>query len=316
MSEEQKPNTNKDPHNPVIPMTATSEYVAEVETDQEKTTTQGKPASTDDKPSNEVNTDFHKAKVKKSSSYWSNVIQIFMVAVSAAMFVVTYLLFVKTKESVDVARDSLTQFIKTDSINRVNDRVRDSLDSIQRKFEFTRDNTNISFSKKSLDAQINSIRDEQKQFELQHRAILHISNINFDTTFLKSLLPYHIDYDIGDIGTFPAMISKISEIILISSINTTKEEVSNSFLQKPIQSQELLSPKTTLRRRVSMDRMDITTYKSIMNSKAAMYFFVEIEYSSFGLNREHLYRIIYKINWGQKSKTFDFELLEITDLEK
>src|SRR3989337_3716783 len=164
MSDEQAPHSNGDPNDPIIQNSSTSEYVSEVETDQKEAKAQSKPPYNNNQPPVDVNVDVHIPKDK--SSFWSNAIQIVSVSVNVAMVLFTYWLFTQTKESVDIASKALADSRKNDSLNRIDDRVRNSFDSVQRITNYNRDTTNIALTKKSLTAQIISIKEPPRQFEV------------------------------------------------------------------------------------------------------------------------------------------------------
>lgn len=203
MNEEQATNSDSNPDNPIIPQTAASEYVPEVESDQKYSTAHGKPCDKNEQPPINFKVDVHIPKDK--SSFWSNGIQIVSVAVNAVMLLFTFWLFTQTKESVEIADNALKDSRYNDSVNRRNDIAKDSLDSIRYEENRIKDKLTIDLANRSLGAQIGSLKQTQRQFEAGNTPYLQVSNAKFWDS-LKVGRQCHLFYFLNNSGLATAKV--------------------------------------------------------------------------------------------------------------
>lgn len=192
MNDEQPPHANPDQADPIIPMTSTSEYVEEANAYQKEATTRQDPCSYKDHPPINV---YVNQDSKDKLFTWPNRIQIAAVLLNGAMLLVTYLLFLKTQETVDIANKTLSDSRNQDSINHRHDMLRDSIDVIRYETNRIKDSLTIDLASRSLGAQVGSIKETQRQFEKQndpHLQIIGDPQIEFSNNSKRVSVRYKI----------------------------------------------------------------------------------------------------------------------------
>lgn len=162
MSEEKTQATKDDTNNPVIPTTATSEYVDEPVDDKPQTPTETNNSSqVKDEPVQVI------VNATKEKNGVANTIAIIGLLVNIILAVFTYMLFREANNATHVATDALktTQESVKES-KRANDIAQANLILAQQSAKENNivSNENLGLSKQSLGAQINSINESQKQF--------------------------------------------------------------------------------------------------------------------------------------------------------
>lgn len=162
---------------------------------------------------------------------WSRqeITSIVAIAFSFITIIMTVRSFMKTSEAVAISEASLLDTRKKDSLNTRKSKTADSLTDIQykrmvrndsinyakdtssfnlakRDFEerVEKDKLNTSLTIKSIEAQINSIKEVRKQFETDRKPYLKITDVFF-TKFNQNEKP-EIKYQLENIGSYPTKI--------------------------------------------------------------------------------------------------------------
>ncbi len=140
---------------------------------------------------------------------WTDVM---MVIISAFLAYYTWQLFntaTDQSKSAQESADAAIKAVKQDSLNVSNaDRIAKIKDSVSR----IKDSLTIKLANKSLEAQINSLKQAQKDFEIENRPFIVFTNIVVDTTFKNNII--NATYRAYNVGKFPAKVS-----YMVSKIN-------------------------------------------------------------------------------------------------
>lgn len=174
----------------------------------------------------------------------ANRISIGNLILAIAIFIITYLLFRETQKSTKAAIDSATAAQNTyaeqrynDSITRYNESIQSIADSINTAKRFVLDSLSRDLQNKSLAAQIQSIKETQRQFDVTNRPYIQLSD--FDFTTLEVGKPIKIKYRIENVGSQPAKLQKTEVQIRISPIVLAPSNVKN--IKKMISAAKLKS---------------------------------------------------------------------------
>lgn len=131
--------------------------------------------------------------------------------ISLVLAFVTYLLFLKTQESNETSKDSLIVAQKALADSRLRDSVSERQDSItfglsKKQFEEAIKNDSLSayLNTKSLAAQVNSIKESQKQFDISHQPFLQVAD--FILSEIKEDKKLNIKYIIRNLSEIPVKI--------------------------------------------------------------------------------------------------------------
>src|SRR5436190_4010693 len=97
------------------------------------------------------------------------------IVISGALFTMTLLTFNKTRHAIATADANLSHMIWKDSIASIANIKKDSLDSIRRGQDYERDTIARRQAEQSLQAQITSLQEAQRQFEVINRPFLQVT---------------------------------------------------------------------------------------------------------------------------------------------
>lgn len=172
-------------------------------------------------------------KWKEYGSKWIEPMNI----VSIILAFLTYLLFKqatrdsRTAEiSSKAAQEAVYEQRYNDSLNRISDSIKFTNDTAYGNKKYIEDSINnrknFEISKYVLQAQINSLKQTQKDFETENRPFIVYTNIRLDTPINNHNI--HIDYILNNVGKFPAKISS-NRGALNWGIDTSKMLVASSW---------------------------------------------------------------------------------------
>lgn len=257
-------------------------------------------------------------KIEKSKG-WSKaeIISAFSVIISLSLFFMTLQTFKKTSRAVEISDSTFIANREKDSALNIKSIIRDSLDSIKRERDYIRDSTNKKIAQKSLDAQINSIRQSQEDFELESRPLLQISHITVDSVDLKnSQPPFTLSYIIVNFGKFPAKVISHKVGTGWGYAPTLEQELT---IQTIMSYQKLETyyasaygassiPYTT-----STNYIPIGQYKRFLNGTMFLYLVGEITYESWLNKRRFILSFVYRIK--KLTNTLEVTGLKIQDKE-
>jgi hypothetical protein len=209
MDEEKAKEASNEANNPLIEPSATSEYVGEAEDNIPNTKNQTKDCSQKDKEACKpvVNIYPENNKPQKRANFISWV----AVGVNAVLALFTYLLFLQNSDAIGeskrantISQNALDDSRFNDSINRRTDSLRNISDSIKDDRGRIKDSLTIDLANKSLGTQISSIKETQKQFEIENRPLMQIADLIIDTIGDEKVTV--IRCNIVNMGKFPAKV--------------------------------------------------------------------------------------------------------------
>lgn len=98
-----------------------------------------------------------------------------------------------TTRALAITDSTFQRNIIKDSLTAISNIIKDSLDSITRQNDFVKDSTNTDLNRQSLQAQINSIKEGQRQFKKQNEPYLQIRGdiqLTFPNNGHKAIVKY------------------------------------------------------------------------------------------------------------------------------
>jgi len=120
----------------------------------------------------------------------ANIISAISALISLALGILTLCLYYQTKEATKLTRHALSHQITKDSNDNVNRIRKDTIDSIADAKKLKRDTQFINKQKRGIDAQIGSLKETQKEFEIENRPFMAMIDIKVDTPAVKKDLNY------------------------------------------------------------------------------------------------------------------------------
>lgn len=208
--------------------------------------------------------------------------------------------------SLNDARKKDIQSAIRDSTNDANNRIKDSIfnerDSIKYnitkiQFESSRikDSANIGLAKKSLDAQINSLIEAQKQFEISSRPLIQIGNISLEV--FEEGKPTRISFNIENLGKYPAKITKSETRIVYSTDSAYK---SYALLNgQGFWVVDLYVSGENSRQYKCMEseaEMKKNIYDEVNSGKRFIYLLGKLNYINIATTKKRIYRFIVRIS--------------------
>ncbi len=205
--------------------------------------------------------------------------------ISTALFIITLFALAGSFYSTFLTRralqDSRTNAIEESVRNRaIDQRSQDALDLSREQFEEGKkyNDSTITISNQSLQAQINSIKETQRQFEINNKPFLQCSD--FTVVQFEAGKPIKIAFKLANIGNAPARVfrkrlgAKIEkEIELHPEVYISKEKddeaVSLTYLTSQYATIELFT------RNLPVTKED---YEAAINKTKLFCFYGEIEY--------------------------------------
>lgn len=156
----------------------------------------------DDQNENKKRTEISKSRDRGNGVKWTDKV---MVVISAILAFYTFKLFSTASEQTKITIKATDAAIKATSISETNSR-RDSINNIlareNDRWNKMRDNISLDEQKKSIDAQIKSIQESQKQFNIQNEPFLEIGVLK--NTIEKNKLT--IVLAIRNLGRYPVKV--------------------------------------------------------------------------------------------------------------
>ncbi len=216
MEEEQKKDTESNPDDLVIPPSATTEYVDEYVA--ENLDIKNAPLKKDTIDKEPVQVIVNVPKEDNKTAISANKIAIFGTLINAVLAGLTFMLFQKTVEANRISQLALTESTrandistqalkdsrKADSISVFKDSVISAFNERQYLNGREKDSITISITRKSLESQINSLRESQKQFQIENLAYIECSDFNF-ASFESNKEP-KIAFKIQNVGRVPVKV--------------------------------------------------------------------------------------------------------------
>jgi hypothetical protein len=328
MNEDQTQASNTSSGNTKIPITAITEYIAEIEKDSPQVTYGKTDATQVNKESVQVIDNIPKE--ENNAATMANRIAIFGVIINLVLGVFTYLLYKQAikanevandslittqdavkeaKRSNDISANALADSRRSDSISHISDssynsRNKEAFELTKQEFKARskKDSITIDLTKQSVEAQINSINDANTKFELESTAFLQLQK--FSINYFDEERRINIVAEMNNLGKYPAKTSRYRIGHRYDTIEYSTPSYKGIVFGDQIFRSDLsyikeipyffqLSPKSPLTNEV---------YMGIKEGKYYIYITGEVWYSSSISGNERHYQFHYRIR--QVSPTF------------
>jgi len=222
------------------------------------------------------------AKIANNLTKWGIVINFFL-------FCITLFALMQTKKSVDISDAGLKEMKRQAAINEGRNIVRDSTDSIS-----------LKISESSLNAQVSTIKEAQKQFEIENRPYISFVEIKVDTLIGKyGKENVFVKLKMNNYGKNPGFIKKISTGATILDGN---ELVDIPPYKRSISIDMIVLPDIEMFINVSGSNIENGMYSQIFKGRITFFIYAEIIYSDiFNL---HIYKTsgCYKAIFNNKNE--------------
>ncbi len=169
-------------------------------------------------------------KRKDKQALIANIISGLGFLLAIAIFIITYLLFKeavsqnKTAENnLQLARDQFEQSKRDNEQAKRIQADKDVTDAIEKRKQFVLDST-------STQAQVDALKETQKDFSLENRAFPEIVDISIDTFKIKKEIIF--GFEIMDLGKSPAEIKGGKYDVLIVGKNVTTDTIKPTYQYK------------------------------------------------------------------------------------
>lgn len=110
---------------------------------------------------------------------WSKqeIISVIAIIISASLLVITLVILRNTLHAINISESTLADSRKKDIVNSMRNKIADSLSNVQYERNRIKDSLSMELARKSLQTQIHSVGESQKQFKVLNRPILQIGDI-------------------------------------------------------------------------------------------------------------------------------------------
>ncbi len=302
MQEEQNQNSKKDFSNPNDKPSPDNPVGKDTPSEHPKTEDQKE--NTTDIKKEPYNIIINIPEKKDKSANTANIISIINVLVAAILAVVTYLLFQqatrdsKTAErAANAAQDAVTEQRLNDSTIRKNDSMKFILDTASTSKNFREDSIsnrrNFEISANTLKAQTNALTQQQKDFEIENRPVLGISDFSVDTTYPDNKI--NISLVVNNYGKFPA-----KDIYVNTKINIGVDTLSllNRETQYiTINTNDYIANGGRLNSTTTTQIINSIVVRIIKNKETNIFVFINMHYQSNILNKTYFSYLVYKISF-------------------
>ena len=226
----------------------------------------------------------------------------------------TYLLFTKTVEANLISGDSLKQATRAndhneykDSLNKIEDDLRNNAQAKKDSITQIRDSFNLAIAKQSLNAQIGTINETQKQFRIQNEPFLQIANptIVYDSNNNSVV----IVYSVINIKDAPVNIKNIKGINYIGDDKPSIDDLhKRSKSNATLLNQYLV--KGMLFERYSTTHLSEgnVSFDYLEKPTNYIFFYNEIEYTNLTTGEERICKYCAKMKLVNNNRTY-YEVL-------
>lgn len=168
-----------------------------------------------------------------------DIIAIVSVIISSILFVITLLTFQQTKRSVDISEQAIKETIINDSTMRARDSIKFIKDTVYEIKKFIEDSDvnskSFEVSKNALEAQINSLKEEEIKFEIQNRPFLETSSATINAFEIG--VPIDIFLTVKNLGNYPVEvvntnIRMATKYLMPDTSNMERPPVSNNITKE------------------------------------------------------------------------------------
>ncbi len=316
--ENQNPKDVKKEELPPLPPPITSPEVNE-ETNSSSST---------DNPSEETKPGFNLpqpfiVKEQKEKTRWllkkSESISFIALLISAYAVTLNKCSLDNTKRALAITDSTFKQNRIKDSVAQIERLKNYFSDSIQREYGRLKDSINISITKQGLDAQIKSIGEERKMFQIENRGFIHISDISFDTTMTST--PFVISYEAHNAGKLPIVVSYRKVGVGLDLGNQHPDFFRNDLDKKNrwqiAQGNDIISGQSKIvYKQITNETIDPSVSELFRNGKLAIFLTIEVHYDCLSINKSFKSLYTFRIRKDVRSGFINFTSLEYWDKEK
>lgn len=150
----------------------------------------------------------------------------------------------------------------------------------------------MGIQQQSVQAQIKSLEETQKRFDIESRPLIQITNITVDSLGDNNRTIVKFDYI--NMGRFPAKILS-TKVALTYSIETSIAEIDKFPKGTESRPNFSIGNSITLPSTMVGIPLMVNAYKAYKEGKGFLYLVGEVEYISFVKNKKFSNRFIYKI---------------------
>lgn len=228
----------------------------------------------------------------------ANKIQIGGLVLQLLIAVATFYLLLQTiranelsKSAVEAAQSAVTAANEANEIslkNLANAEISDSLQNANTA-------RGIRLSEVSVAGQLQSIREQNQQFELDSRAILTVTDITLDTSSMR-FLNFRMTYNLVNAGKFPAVLHNVFQDYYIGP-DITLEALKNKLKKSMFKAPSLLKSGAILDMQIGDGvSLPVEVSRAFFQKKVSVYLYTAVEYSTFGFQPKYRTESIYKLN--------------------
>lgn len=204
----------------------------------------------------------------------------------------TIALFFQTKKSTDAAIKAANAADNTYKEQRFNDGVLRRRDSINAIANEDNERRRFSLDSTSTQAQIQSIKEAQKQFEVENEPYLQIEVTSIDTPFLKGK-PISIKYDIKNLKINPVKIIIDKGAFEITDARPDKFDV---FKKKSKGANfNVYTTKESPYKTGGILPTEARVFNAVAGGKSSVFILNDIEYIDLLSSKKRFYKSIIKI---------------------
>ncbi len=215
------------------------------------------------------------------------------IVVNAVLCLLTLATFWVTRDSVSVAKDALEDSRKKDSVAASKQIIIDSFENIERTQRDIKDSLTIDLANRSLQTQITSIKETQKEFEIESRPLVQIVDFNIDSIGID--VNTVAKWNIANLGKFPARILSTKTVFMYDDNRSVE------YMKRLKQGNEIIvnfsiSNEAKIPITISGVFHNEERFNRYREGKSFFYLFGEYKYESFVTKKRFLYSFIYRIS--------------------
>jgi hypothetical protein len=314
MGDENATNPQSDSNNPVIPPVSITEYTDEAEGRLPNPNSENDNTSNKDKEP--INLIVNLPIEDKRPQKQANLIGWIGIGINLILAFVTYLLFLKTTEANQTSQDAVKEAKRANDISeqsRITQNTKDSNDAVRDiisdSLSKIKDSMSQDLSRRSLQAQISSIKETAKQFEITNRPYLQVVNPEFRSLVIGK--PLEMTYRVKNLGKYPVKIIQ-GKVTVISSSEIPAFSVlfDNQGKSGQVLNSYLITDESSVFDAYGANNVSQAEFDNIVSDKANVYLLGMMVYENLVTGDMVAYKFILKKNMND-----DFPLYIYTEHE-
>jgi len=238
---------------------------------------------------------------------YGTVSDIAIVIFSLLTTIATLLIFSKSIDaanasvrSADAADSTFRKQKRMYSLNRIADSIKDINDSIRfaQTFQLSKEANENSqaISKATLQQQINSLEETQKEFRIENSSYVQIVDFHFDTTDLKND-KIIMSFKLNNIGKTPAKVLK-TEYYITYNIDSITKPATATLIDN-----NYISLFSTSSKDFIINIKDHAYSEALMNGTGSLFFGGEIHYINIGDKQPYTLFFLYQTKFSPSIST-------------